>query len=159
MRARQELEEDGGIDGKVAPNADRPECRETSDCCKVGRTGGDEAEHSSDADGQVESQPSPEYVALYPRSIDRSVDPKMWSYPKSPKQGAEQKSNVLSQGEQWLLRLVKLLGNGRKNQRGDDGPHVIARPSESHEDELARETSQPKSFNRSASVVGLTSSH
>lgn len=155
MRARQELEEDGGIDGEVAPHADRPECREASDCCKIGRTGGDEAKHSSNADGQVESQPSPEDVTLYLRSIDGSMYSQRWSYPKSPKQGAEQKPNVLSQGEQWLLRLVKLLRNGRKDQRGDDGPHVIARPSKSHEDELARETDQPRSFTEAGPLSDL----
>jgi hypothetical protein len=73
MRSRQELQKDGAVDGQVTANADGPECSEDANSSEIWTGGCDHAEHSSDADGQVESPASTEDVTA-----------------KTPEDGAEQ---------------------------------------------------------------------
>lgn len=63
MRTRQELEENGRVDGKVAPHANTPERREDGNCCEIWRSCRNETEDGGYTNSQVESPPAAKDVA------------------------------------------------------------------------------------------------
>lgn len=63
MGSWKEFEKNRRVDRQVPSNANTPESRKAANCCKVGRTGCDEAKDRCNADGKVECQSTAEEVA------------------------------------------------------------------------------------------------
>lgn len=51
------------------------------------------------------------------------------------KDSARQESNILSQGKKRRFRRTKLIGDGRKDERGHNGPEVVTGPAKTNDDE------------------------
>ena len=66
MSAGEEFEKDGRIDGKIAPNADRPQGCKTSDGGEIWRARRDQSKNGGDADGEIEGPASSEDIAAEP---------------------------------------------------------------------------------------------
>ena len=102
VRAGEEFEEDGAVDGQVAAYSDGPEGGEAADRCEVGGAGCDEAEDGGDADGEVEGPAPAEYVACnfalisYPRGIILGGAVRSLTS-KTPEYGAHQQPDILRQ--------------------------------------------------------------
>ena len=118
MGAREELEEDGAVDGEVASHTKRPEGGEAADGGEVGRAGGDHAEDRGHAESQVEGPAPPEDVAA-----------------EAPEHGADEQAYVLAECQQRGALGAEFVGDGREDQRGDDRPEVVAGPAEADYDE------------------------
>lgn len=118
MRARQEFQKDGRVDRQIATDTKAPEGRKAPDGSKIRRRGRNHAEDRRYAQGQVERPPPTENIAAKP-----------------PKHGTSQKTDILGEREERRSGGIELVGDGRQYERGNDGPQVIIRPAEAHDDE------------------------
>lgn len=116
--AWQELEEDGRVDGEVAADAKGPEGGKDADGSKVGGAGSNHAPDGGKAQGQVKTPFATKDIAT-----------------EAPEYGSGEETNVLSECQQRSARREELVADGRKDERGDDGPQVVASPSETDDNE------------------------
>lgn len=81
MRAREEFEEDSGVDWEIPTNTKTPQCGKAPDRREVGRARSEQTEDGCDTQGQVEAPFAAENVAA-----------------KAPEHSSSQKPNVLGKG-------------------------------------------------------------
>ena len=118
MRRRQELEEDGRVDGEVAAHAERPEGRKDADGCEVGRARRHGTPDRREPQRQVEGPLAPKDVAS-----------------ETPEHGAGEKPDVLRQGEEGRASGREFVRDGSEDEGCYDGPEVVACPAEADHDE------------------------
>lgn len=118
VRLREELEEDGRVDGEVAAHAEGPHGGKDTGGGEGRGASGDQAPDGGEAKGKVEGPFAAKDVAS-----------------EAPEDGAGEQADVLGHGEQWRARGIELVGDGCKDERGDDGPEVVAGPAEADDDE------------------------
>ena len=118
VRGREELEEDGRVDGEVPAHAKGPQRGEGGDGGEVGASRRDETPDGGEAEGQVEAPFAAEDVAA-----------------EAPEGGADEEADVLRQREEGGSVGRELVGDGREEEGRHNGPHVVAGPAEADDDE------------------------
>lgn len=118
MACRQELEEDGAVDGEVASNAKAPESSEDTDGSKRGGSGSDHAPDGRRPKSGVEPQ-------LPPKDITA----------EAPEDCTPEEAYILSQRQKGRPARVELVRDRRQNERGHNGPEIVGGPAEAHHDE------------------------
>lgn len=82
MRAGEELEEDGRVDGEVPANAKAPQGSKAADGSKVGSAGRNHAPDCCHPEGEIESPPAAKHITA-----------------KAPKHRAGKETNILGERE------------------------------------------------------------
>ena len=105
MRSWQKLQKDRRIDRQIAADTNRPKRCKCSDGSEIRAAGCCHAEHSGDANGEIERPSSSENVAA-----------------KAPEHGTEEQPDVLGERQERPAVGLEFILHGREDQRSYNRP-------------------------------------